>query len=203
MTADEHIILRKVRELVNWGQTFATPKVAVRVDGANTQGKGRATLAEYEKAFGRIPLAYRFIDTDVSTPEGTVVFDARQPYHEPCFQSDGGTLPDTLKEEIPLKLSEGYCASYTCSEDRRTLLAYVYNVTHHTDQPQWISGRCHRIPKAANLTLGLQNLPVGTLNYRIYNLNDKKLLRKGVVDKGSRMDFGNTKADYFVLVTSA
>ena len=195
MTGDEHIILRQVRELVNWKQEFATPKVAVRVDDANTHGNGRANLAEFEKAFARLPLAYYLIEPNAQAPEGTVVFDARQPYQQPRFTR--------FRDEIPLRISEGYCASYTCSQDRQTLLAYVYNVTHHTDQPQWISGRYHRIPKPAALKVALQNLTPGALKYRLFDLNEKKLVRKDTLNERTSVDLGSTDHDYFVLVTPA
>ena len=204
MTADEHIVLRQVRELVDWSQAFVAPKVIVRVDGSNTQGKGRVNLAEYEKAFVHLPLAYQLILPDATPPgNAAVVIDARQPYQEPRFQADGGMLPDALKSEIPVRVSKGYGASYAWSEDRRTLLAYVYNVTHHIDQPEWACGRYHRIPKPTKLMLNLQNLPARNLKYRLYDLNGKKLLKEGLVLRTLSMDLGNTDRDYFVLVTPA
>jgi len=52
-----------------------------------------------------------------------------------------------LKSDMPLRLTSGYCLNYLWSSDRRTLLAYIYNTTNHTEQKLWICGRYYRIPK--------------------------------------------------------
>jgi hypothetical protein len=137
----------------------------------------------------------------VSPSDAEVVIDARQPYREPSFSADGGSLPEILKKDIPLKISEGYCASYTWSEDRRTLLAYIYNVTHHTEQQQWLAGKSHRLPKPAELTVRLQNLPGRELKCRLYDLNTKQVLREETVATSPAWNVGISDHDYFVLVT--
>jgi hypothetical protein len=204
MTLDEHIVFRQVRELVDWSNSFISPKIAVRVDNSNVTGKGRAILVEYEKVFARLALSYRLILSDATLHPGVeMIIDGRRPYREPRFQSEGGTLPDAWKREIPLQVSQGYCASYTWSVDRRTLLAYVYNVTGHAERKQWLAGRFHRIPKPAELTMSVQNLPPGNLKCRLYDLNDKKLLHEALAEKAMNVDLGTTDRDYFVLVTPA
>ena len=121
---DEHLVFRKVRDQVDWSQRFMEPKVAIRVDTSNvTEGEGRTKLGRYEESFAHMPLAYQFILPDAPAPAtAAAIFDARQPYEEPRFRSQGGSLPDSLAKDIPLHVSSGYCASYLWSEDRRTLL---------------------------------------------------------------------------------
>jgi hypothetical protein len=198
---DEHIILRQVRERVDWDQPWMDPKVVIRVDDWSA-GEGRGDMIKYEAFFARMPLAYRYILPEAPDPHGAaVLLDGQKPYQEPRFRSSGGVLPDELKERIPFLLSDGYCASYLWSKDRKTLLAYVYNTTHHTERPLWISGRFHRMPGPAELTLKLQNLPAEDLKYRLYDLNAKKFSKEGRVAKTASFELGMTDKDYFVLVT--
>jgi len=198
---DEHIILRQVREQVDWGQRFMEPEVAICVDDWSA-GEGRGDMVKYESFFARMPLAYRFILPEVPKPDNAaIVLDGRKPYQEPRFRSSGGALPDNLKELMPILLSDGYCGSYLWSEDRKTLLAYIYNTTHHTERSLWISGRFHRMPSRTDLTLKLQNLPAGDLKCRLYDLNGKQVLKQGPVAKNASFELGMTDKDYFVLVT--
>jgi hypothetical protein len=199
---DEHIILRQVRELVDWSQPFMEPEVVIRVND-RCAGDGLRDMVKYEQAFARIPLAYRYLLPEAPDPEDAVVLDGSQPFHEPRFQSEGGNLPDRIKERIPLIISEGYCASYLRSKDQRTLLAYVYNTAHHTERAQWSCGRFHRIPTPTHLTVKVQNLPGESLKYRLFDLNAKKIFREGTLSKSDSFDLGITERDYFLLVAPA
>jgi len=199
---DEHRLLAEVRNAVDWSLEFMRPRVAVRVDNSSAAGEGRRKLAQYEKAFAELPLAYELILPDAPVPEGTeIVMDARQPFQQPAFQSDGGVLPDALRKLMPLTLSAGYCANYTWSEDRSTLLAYIYNVTNHTELRVPLAGRFHRLPRPADLTIRLQNLPHTKLTYRLYDLCKKCVNRQGSLHGELELDIGRTATDYVVLVT--
>ena len=68
MTLDEHIVFHQIRELVDWSNSFLSPRVAILFDSSNMNGKGRATLAEYEKTFAHIPLSYQLILADAAPP---------------------------------------------------------------------------------------------------------------------------------------
>lgn len=105
---DEHLILGRVREQVDWSQAFQEARIAVRVGGSNLEGDGRANLANYEQAFTRVPLMYQLVLRDAPAPkQAAIVIDAGQPFQEPRFQSEGGALPDELKQSVPLQLSQG------------------------------------------------------------------------------------------------
>ena len=110
-------------------------------------------------------------------------------------------MPDALRKLIPLTLSDGYCTSYTWSEDRKTLLAYIYNVTNHVEVGFPLAGRFHRIPIPADLSVRLQNLPETRLQYRLYDLCEKRVLRQGSLRGELELEIGPTAGDYFVLVT--
>lgn len=199
---DEHRFLSKIRDMVDWSQKFMAPKVTLRVDDSSAAGEGRANLVKYERAFARLLLAHQLIGPDDTVPEGTlVVLDARQPFQQPAFQSEGGVLPDALRKLMPLSVSDGYCVNYTWSENRRTLLAYIYNVTNHTEVGFPLAGRFHRLPKDAELEIRLQSLPQTRLKYRLYDLCEKRIRQEGPVKRELVFEIGKTDRDYFVLVT--
>lgn len=147
---DEHKVLRQVRSLIDWTQDFIEPEVALCVDDASAQEKKkRSIVIEYEKFFSGMPLMYRVIPTGNISTAGLTLIDARLSFTRPAFASRGGTLPDAIKQRMPLQIAPGYSASYAWSTDRNTLLAYVYNTTGHSERIAWISGRWHRSPRPA------------------------------------------------------
>jgi hypothetical protein len=201
LAEDEHKILREVRDFVDWNQPFEPTTVVIRVDD-ESGGAGREKMIKFETVFSQFPLAYSYLLPESPVPETALhVVDSHQPYQDPKFASDGGLLPDALKTHMPLKISPGYSSNYLWSSDRRTLLAYIYNTTNHTEQSLWICGRHHRLPKPTTLTVQVQNLPFGKLNYRLYDLNFKKLLKQGDVSRSTQIPVGATDRDYLLAVT--
>lgn len=209
-TEDERIILNEVRQLVDWNQAFRDAPVAIRVDDRvapenlydTASQQWRKIAAEYESCFSAMPLATRYLITEASVPSNAqAVFDAREPYRKPAFVSDGGTLPDALKNEMPLRISKGYRASYLWSEDKRTLVAYIYNCTHHISvKGGCLSGIFHRIPHSAPLNVTLHNLPGSNLVARIYDLNDKICLEKKPANNGGGFSPADSNHDYLLLI---
>ena len=145
------------------------------------------------------------IPSDSAKPNSALVeIDARKSYRKPSFESKGGILPDILKEYIPFKISRGYCASYLWSKDRKTLLAYIYNTTHHINlKKQDLVGKLHRMPVPADLRLTFLNLPKTKLNYRVYDLSDKVLIKQGIAAENTNLGISKTDNDYFILITTA
>jgi hypothetical protein len=203
MTEDEHLLFKQIRSQVNWTQRFLDPQVALFVDDAcaAVANPARQNVAQYEKAFVRIPLAYRMYTTPEPPPGTLIALDGRQPFAEPKFRSEGGTLPDELKQTMPLVISEPYCSSYTQTEDKQTLLAYFYNTAEHTKEYQWLGGSYHRVPKPAPFRIKVQNLPSANLRYRLYDLNEKKAVREALGKQPPDWSLGMTDHDYFLLVT--
>jgi len=203
LTEDEHQVAAKITQAVDWAQSWQEPPVAIRVDTPNVRER-REVLCRYETLFSSWPLATRCIVRDEPAPPGTVVeIDARQAFRAPAFASEGGTIPDEVKQQMPLNLSDGYRAAYRWSQDRRTLLAYVYNCTNHIerDYRHCLGGRFHRIPNTAPLQIRLQNLPQAPLRTRIYDLARKETVFDEAVTASHAQDLGQTNADFFVLVT--
>jgi len=201
LAEDEHTVIREIRDLVKWDQAFREPLVAIQIDD-DSYGKTRERVIHYETFLSKIPLSSRYIlpDSPVSG-DAAVILNTKRPLENLAFQSEGGILPDSLKSKMPLNLSAGYNSNYLWSVDGRTLLAYVYNTTNHTEQKLWICGRYHRIPKPAQLNIQLMNLPGTSLKYRIFDLNLKKVALEGHFKGAFEKSLGETDRDFFVLIT--
>jgi hypothetical protein len=199
-TEDERIVLRQVREAIDWTQPFQQAPVGIRVDSPNVGSgpwgaEGRAVLGRYEEFFSALPLMTRYLTPEQFAPEGMPVLDARQPYAEPLLSA-------AFLASGPLQVSPDYRASYLWSADRRTLLAYVYNGTHHErleGRPD-LSGNWHRLPQAAACGIGLRNLPEAPLRCRLYSLAEKRIVRELVLSGGASVDLGVSTDDYCALV---
>jgi len=123
---DEHRVLDEVRRSIDWSRPFARPRVAVRAGRESLVDAGKMALARYEAAFSRMPLEYACVWEDGEAPPGALaVLDARQPYAEPAFASEGGPLPDALRGDMPLRLPAGFAANYSWSGDRCQLIAFL------------------------------------------------------------------------------
>jgi len=123
---DEHAVLKQVCDAVDWSKPFQRPKLAIRVDAKALPDAGGKALSQYERALSKLPLDYACVwENDPIPPETIHTIDARQPFVEPAFVSEGGQLPETLKAEMPLRLPAGFAASYSWSQDRTALLAFI------------------------------------------------------------------------------
>jgi hypothetical protein len=175
--------------------------VAIRVDSANAKDR-RQILAQYEDIFSAWPLATRYLLPDAPVLKGTqLIIDGREDFSPPAFVSDGGAIPDVVRSTMPLSLSKDYRASYTWSQDRQTLLAYVYNATAHLECPHHLGGRFHRLPRQTPLEIRLQHFPTTNLTTQVYNLTSKTRLLKEGFSREWSLDLGKTDGDFFVLVT--
>ncbi|NLE43955.1 MAG: hypothetical protein GX620_04485 [Chloroflexi bacterium] len=207
LTEDERIVLRAVRERVNWAQRFRTAPVAIRVSDKQVREE-RHRLRELEAAFSSWPLASRYLANDEPAPvETQIVLDAREPIPDlsslsrPAFAADGGPVPDTVKQMMPLRISPDYRASYCWSDDQRTMLAYIYNCAGHLDcDYHGLAGRYHRIPRPAQLDVSLHHFPQEQLIVQVYDIAAKALVREDRFAGAWSLDLGSTSADLLVLV---
>ncbi len=200
-TEDEHRILRELRERVDWSQPWLEAPVVVRVDGTSVgeaapeTRQGRHVLACYEDLFTTVTVAVRYVPAEAPVPSGAqLVLDAREPFAKP-------SLDAALCALSPLQVSPGYRAWYCWSQDRRTLIAYVCNSTHHECvEGRSLAGRWQRLPEPVPLTLRLGNLPPDNLCCRVYDLNDKCCVREEVVEGAAAFDLGATSHDFAVVI---
>jgi hypothetical protein len=178
---NERIVFEQIRQAVDWSQPFQRPPLAIRVNGKLMPVAGRQPLFRYEKALSQVPLEACYVWEDEPVPAGTVAtLDARQPFVQPALVSDGGTLPDELKSRLPLVLPAGWAASYSWSEDRRTLLAFLRRFGTASQEPSR--------PCAPQTGTGfvLQNFPVETLAVQLVNLATRQTVL--------RTDFRQTRS---------
>ena len=123
---DERVVFAQVCRTVDWSTPFETPRLAIRVDAKLMPLAGRKPLMRYEEALSKTPLESTYVWEDEPVPPGTLwTIDARQPFVEPAFAREGGKLPDALLAATPLALPAGWAASYSWSQDHRTLLAFL------------------------------------------------------------------------------
>jgi hypothetical protein len=85
------------------------------------------------------------------------------------------------------------------------LLAYVCNCSHceEIDHSRSLGGRFHRLPARAPLGLELRGLPDIPLRLTVYDLERRRVCREQQVGEACDLGFGETDADYFVLVRPA
>lgn len=152
---DERIVFEKVRQMVDWSKAFQRPRLVLRV------GKDLNVLTRYERALSRIPLEYSFILTDDPAPANALhVLDTQEPFADPAFVSDGGKIPDALKTEMPLLLPKGCAASYSWSEDRRVLLAFVHGGAAAPAQGEYTTSEAGRYTYADTTCAFARDTPV-------------------------------------------
>jgi hypothetical protein len=180
---DERIVFEAIRCTVDWSKPFQRPRLVLRV------GSDLGVLARYEKTLAKMPLEYALILKDDPVPPGALyVLDTQAPFVEPAFESAGGKIPDALKADMPLDLPAGFAASYSWSEDRRTLLAYI----HDTGEVERAAGQ--------DLSLGLRNFPAGKLPVRLYGLEAKKRIAEGEFEKEHTLKMPAGTRDLFLIV---
>lgn len=160
----------------------------------------RKVLFKYESFFETLVLETRYVTQVDESLKNCALIDARGPFVEPCFESEGGFLPENLKLMIPLEVSEGYSANYLWSEDKKTFLAYIRNSGNYSKKEIRLGGEIHRIPTSLDLKLVPKNFPDKKLKYKLYDLVEKQLCQKGEFSKEIYLNAGNTKNDFFVLV---
>ena len=200
-TEDERIVLKQVREMVNWDQDFLPAPVVLRVDDHcavtdlrdESLREGRLILAQYERYFAGLPLATRYVPVDQDVPRDvSLTIDARLPFAEPAAD---------LQAHMPLRVSTGYRASYLQSADRATLLCYICNCTHHVSiKGNSLEGLFHRLPKPVPLEIAVANSAGRTLVCRFFDLNDKTCVREIKLTREERLVLPDTDHD-FLLVT--
>jgi hypothetical protein len=152
-------------------------------------GTDLGVLARYEQALSKLPLEYTFILKGDPVPPGALhVIDTQGAFEEPRFVSDGGKIPDVLKACMPLRLPPGWTASYSRSEDRATLLAYLHDTG---ERPAGAD---------AKAVLTIQDLPQGPVHVRLYNLVEKTMISEDSNVKAGTITRTIRGPDLFLLI---
>jgi hypothetical protein len=201
---DERIVFEQVRRLVDWSQPFRVPPLAVRVGQAllPPHAKSSAPLWQCEIALAARPLETVYVWEDEPIPAGVLhTLDARRGLPNLAFASEGGTLPDTLKDQMPLCLPEGMTANYSWNADGRTLLAFLRKKGQEQLVQKATPSEClQRLPAKPVGEVRLQNLPRGRLTYRLYDLASKKVVSRAEFDRSLGLRMPEDGWDFFLLV---
>ena len=200
ITEDERIIFHEARSLVDWVQPFQGTNIAVLGHDDNVSNPKRGVYGQYEKAFRGLGLNYRIVSDRMRPfPPDWIIYDSSQ-FEAPEYLSAGGRIPDSLRATIPLTVQTGYFASWCWSEDRRTLLAYFYNVSHHIEKTYFIAPKFHRIPNEVPFEFTLTFPPAAATNYRLYDLNDKRVIRQGAATGLQSLSLVRTTHDFLLVI---
>jgi len=202
LTEDERRVLREVREGVDWSQRWHVPPVAVLVDDSCVRER-RNVLAGIEAALTATGLEAVYVTPGNRPPAGTLeVLDAREDAPPLAEWVGARELPPALEQRALLRASAGYRVSSCISDDQRTLLAYVCNVSHYEeiDHSRSLGGSFHRLPEEAALKLELRGLPKTPLTLAVYDLERRRRCIEKEIRSLRDLDLGATRADYCVLV---
>jgi hypothetical protein len=194
-TEDERLVLKEVRDLFDWTQPLEEPAVAAVIGDA--EAAGHARLGELEAAMIRLPLDYRFISAPAEARPGETVIDARKPLDLKAYSSLD-SLPASLRERIPFRLSPGWSSSYCIARGRKSMLAYIYNTIGKVETSFYLGAALQRSPGPASLGLEFLNLPEGT--FTLYDLVEKKAVRQGRASSRQGFAVEFTSHDYLLLV---
>ena len=188
---DERKVHQDVRQRVNWAQEWKPAPVAIRVKTVRDKSIepdlfGCARLIDepynYEERMNALSLETTYLWGNTPVPDGVAhVIDLnKQSSLNPAFKSDGGDLPDSLKDLRPIIVPGGK-VHYSWSRDSRTLLAYL---------PGQIPGS----------TIKLQGFPDEPLHYRLYDLDKKVAVATGSFQKSSTLKLPEKGDSFFLLI---
>jgi hypothetical protein len=201
-TEDEHRVFEAVRSQVDWSQPFASAPVAVLVDASCVRER-RSLLRTIEAVLTAHAIPACYVTPGHDLPVGTcLVLDARAEAPPLPDWLRSGHLPDELLDAAPVRVSNGYRANCCQSADGRTLLAYLYNRTHHEeiDYTKIFAGHWHRLPKPAALQIEISGLPSEPLRMTLFDLDKKMVCCKESIFEDWSHQAGTVTSDFFVLV---
>ncbi len=194
-TEDEHKIVSEAGKLVDWNKSFAKSSVAILI--TDTESKNRFLLGKFERTFNRSGINYRFIsDKELLLPDEFLI-DSKESFDSTRF-NDFEKLPVSLKNKIPVTVSDGYALTWSMTEDKTNLLAYVNNVAKQKVEKYYFCGTIQRDPQPRICTLKFLQIPEG-LNYRIYDLEKKIIAREGITSKDLIVKVNESRSDYLLV----
>lgn len=196
-TADEHLIVSEARKLTNWNQPSEVAKIAVIINDA-TYKKAFPKLGKFEKLFSALAVDYRLIEDKKQANPGDWVIDPLQKFDSLKY-SNPANLPVSIQKTRPFSLSKDYGTRFNLSSDRKTMVAYIINKTNYVHKQYNLAPSIHRVPVAATFELSMLNIPEN-LNYKLYDLDSKSVVKEGKTQKGAKFLIENTKADYLLIV---
>jgi hypothetical protein len=194
-TQEERLIPQLCCEQLDWARfSRKRPPVAVRV--TNVDGAMIRRLVEYETALARLGVDYDYVwDGRDDAAAYQVILDARTEFALP-------QLPPEVLAARPVVASGEYSVSYLQSEAPTQLVAFIRNTAEYKLGPGYGTGvqELHRQrTKPTDLTITLGDLPDGAA-CRIYDVDERRLVREGTCKELRRVDLGTTAHDFALVV---
>ncbi len=215
-TEDERIIFNRVRNSIDWSQSFSPCMCSILVDDRNAGGGGdeekmkfREVLAGYEQLLSGFPADSSYITKDHPADKNRIVFDARALKSFEEIELDVTSICEQLRSSAPFQLNTpDYRSMYLLSTDRSTLAAYLYNCADYqtldsTKKTPPLTGNIFRSPKPADLEVGFDTPNSVTGNAVLYDLDIKKPVKEFDTAEEPRLTIANTDHDFLLLVKEA
>jgi hypothetical protein len=196
-TEDERIVLKEVKSLLNMNQKPETASVSIVVNDSNYNSV-ISDLGKFERLFSGLAINYRFIEKSSEANPGDWIIDPARPFDYAKY-SNVQNLPSNVRKSRPFNLSENFAACFNFSDDGKSMLAYIINKSNYIEKQYNLSGRIQRLPVSSKFELSMLNIPEN-LNYRLYDLDSKKIILAGKTGKNSKLKVENTKADFLLVV---
>ena len=178
-------------------QKPTTASVCIVVNDANYNSV-ISDLGKFERLFSGFAVNYRFIETRSEANPGDWLIDPAKPFDYAKY-SNVQNLPSNVRKSRPFSLSENFAACFSFSDDRKSMLAYIINKSNYIEKQYNLSGNFQRLPVSTMFELSMLNIPEN-LNYRLYDLDSKKVISEGKTAKNSKLKVENTKADFLLVV---
>lgn len=195
-TEDERIVFNEVRKLINWNQPFEKPTIAILID--DYKKSDRKVYGKFERLFSHLAIDYRFVEKKSDSKPGDWLIDPSQPF-DTIKYSKLSNFPVKIKNQIPFSLSGNYSTHFSISSDHRSLIGYIFNKTNYATTGYYLGGNFNRMPLPSLFELSMKNIPEN-LNYRLYDLDSKKVIFQGKTGKNLKLKIEDTKADFVLVV---
>lgn len=191
---DEFRIAAEVLNSIDWaGFRRATPPVLIRVRG---DGKDLDDLRRYDEYFQRA--GYDF-DVVVKKDAGDevagkyeAVIDTEEFTRPRWWEFEELDIPE-IKSKPVFKLSEGYYGTFLLDGNRKVMVLYARNMQgKHT-----FGGFRMKVDTPLNLTVSLP----GTYNYKLYDLDQKKVVAQDSFKDELKLARPAAQTDYALHIT--
>jgi len=197
LSEDERRIPTEIARAIDWNAfRRRQPLVAVRVERPDDAQLTR--LMEHEAALAALALDYDYLWADAPAVGYEAVFDARKDFIAPEW---GKTLPESIRQAQPLRLSPGTSATLLEGQDG-TLVAFLRNTLEYRLGPGYGAGvkELHRQrTKPREVRLEVRDRP-GRCRYRVWDIDEKRVVKEGTLDSALELALGATAHDFALLM---
>lgn len=179
LTEDERIVMHELKKIIKFHLPIYPTTVAVCIVPEHQTFRLKE-LTDIEEQFTQKQIMnYRYITSPEEARPDEFLLDIREKFQWAGFQSEGGIMPDSFRDRIPMFVSNGYAVSF--AENDEHLWAYCYNVRGYKKH-EALYARFHRNPLPENLEIRFKASLEGR-KFLLFSLNQKQIFLEGVVGK--------------------